>query len=40
MSVIATYVGALTFLGGPAWSYADGFSVIFIHINYPTAGDC
>jgi SSS family solute:Na+ symporter len=27
----------LTFLGGPAWSYADGFSVIFIHINYPIA---
>ena len=37
MSVIATYIGALTFLGGPAWSYADGFSVIFIHINYPIA---
>lgn len=37
VSVIATYIGALTFLGGPAWSYADGFSVIFIHINYPIA---
>ena len=35
VSVIATYIGALTFLG--AWSYADGFSVIFIHINYPIA---
>ena len=37
ISVVATYIGALTFLGGPAWSYADGFSVIFIHINYPIA---
>lgn len=37
LSVIATYIGALTFLGGPAWSYTDGFSVIFIHINYPIA---
>ncbi len=37
ISVVATYFGALTFLGGPAWSYAEGFSVIFIHINYPIA---
>ena len=37
ISVIATYIGAMTFLGGPAWAYADGFSVIFIHINYPIA---
>ncbi len=37
VSVIATYIGALSFLGGPAWSYAEGFSVIFIHINYPIA---
>ena len=35
ISVVATYFGALTFLGGPAWSYNDGFSVIFIHVNYP-----
>jgi len=37
VSVVATYIGALTFLGGPAWSYAEGFSVVFIHINYPIA---
>jgi SSS family solute:Na+ symporter len=37
LSVIATYVGALAFLGGPAWAYAEGISVIFIHINYPIA---
>jgi SSS family solute:Na+ symporter len=37
ISVVATYIGALTVLGGPAWSYQQGFSVIFIHINYPIA---
>lgn len=37
LSVMATYVGALSFLGGPAWAYTEGFSVIFIHINYPIA---
>jgi SSS family solute:Na+ symporter len=37
ISVVATYIGSLTFLGGPAWAYTDGFAVIFIHINYPIA---
>ena len=37
ISVIATYVGAMSFLGGPAWAYTEGFSVIFIHVNYPIA---
>ena len=37
LSVIATYVGALAFLGGPAWAYNEGFSVILIHVNYPIA---
>ena len=37
ISVAATYVGALAFLGGPAWAYNEGFSVVFIHINYPIA---
>ncbi|MEE4216056.1 MAG: sodium/solute symporter [Xanthomonadales bacterium] len=37
MSVVATYIGAMAFLGGPAWAYTEGFSVIFIHINYPIA---
>ena len=37
LSVVATYIGALTFLGGPFWSYTDGMSVILIHINYPIA---
>ncbi len=35
ISVVSTYVSALTFLGGPAWSYTDGLSVIAIHLNYP-----
>ena len=35
ISVVATYVSALSFLGGPAWSYASGLSVLAIHLNYP-----
>ncbi|MDJ0909084.1 MAG: sodium/solute symporter [Woeseiaceae bacterium] len=35
ISVIATYVSALSFLGGPAWAYSDGLAVIAIHLNYP-----
>jgi len=35
VSVVATYVSALSFLGGPAWSYTEGLSVIAIHLNYP-----
>ncbi len=37
LSVISTYVGALSFVGAPAWSYTDGLSVLLIHINYPIA---
>ncbi|MEM0995036.1 MAG: sodium/solute symporter [Bacteroidota bacterium] len=35
ISVFATYVSALTFLGAPAWSYNTSFSVVALHINYP-----
>lgn len=35
ISVIATYVSALSFLGGPAWAYTDGLSALAIHLNYP-----
>ena len=35
ISVLATYVSGLTFLGAPAWSYNSGLSVIAIHLNYP-----
>jgi solute:Na+ symporter, SSS family len=35
MSVMATYVSALSFLGAPAWAYKDGLSALAIHLNYP-----
>lgn len=35
VSVVATYVSALTFLGGPAWAYGDGMAALAIHVNYP-----
>ena len=35
ISVVATYVSALSFLGGPAWAYDQGLAVIAIHLNYP-----
>lgn len=35
ISVIATYVSAMTFLGAPAWAYDEGLSVIALHLNYP-----
>ena len=34
VSVVATYVSALSFLGGPAWAYGDGMAALAIHINY------
>lgn len=35
ISVVATYVSALSFLGGPAWAYEESLAVIAIHLNYP-----
>lgn len=35
VSVVATYVSALSFLGGPAWAYGDGMAALAIHVNYP-----
>tara|TARA_E500000178_G_scaffold277768_1_gene277050 strand:+ start:6050 stop:7558 length:1509 start_codon:yes stop_codon:yes gene_type:complete len=32
---MATYVSALSFLGGPAWAYNDGLATLAIHLNYP-----
>lgn len=34
ISVMATYVSALSFLGGPAWAYGDGMAALAIHIQY------
>ena len=28
ISVVATYVSALSFLGGPAWAYGDGMAAL------------
>ncbi len=35
LSVVATYVSALSFLGAPAWAYSDGLAALAIHLNYP-----
>ncbi len=35
LSVMATYVSALSFLGAPAWAYTDGLAALAIHLNYP-----
>jgi len=35
ISVLATYLSALTFMGAPAWAYKEGLSVMAIHLNYP-----
>jgi SSS family solute:Na+ symporter len=35
LSVIATYISALSFLGAPAWAYQDGLAALAIHLNYP-----
>ena len=35
LSVMATYVSALSFLGAPAWAYSDGLAALAIHLNYP-----
>ena len=34
ISVMATYVSALSFLGGPAWAYGDGMAALAIHVQY------
>jgi len=34
ISVLATYVSALSFLGGPAWAYGSGMAALAIHVNY------
>lgn len=35
VSVVATYISALTFLGAPGWAYSDGMSAIAMQLNYP-----
>lgn len=35
ISIVASYVSALSFLGAPAWAYGAGMAALAIHINYP-----
>lgn len=35
LSILASYVSALSFLGAPAWAYEVGLQSIMIHLNYP-----
>lgn len=35
ISIVASYVSALSFLGAPAWAYGAGMAALIIHINYP-----
>ena len=35
ISVFATYISAMTFIGMPGWVYQQGMSPLLIHLNYP-----
>ncbi|CAK1975773.1 sodium:solute symporter family transporter [Vibrio crassostreae] len=35
ISILATYVSAMTFIGVPGWVYQSGMEALIIHINYP-----
>ena len=35
ISILATYVSAMTFVGMPGWVYHSGMEVMAIHLNYP-----
>ncbi|MDV5169788.1 sodium:solute symporter family transporter [Photobacterium rosenbergii] len=35
VSILATYVSAMTFIGVPGWVYQSGMEALIIHINYP-----
>ncbi|MFM2625861.1 sodium:solute symporter family transporter [Vibrio owensii] len=35
VSILATYVSAMTFIGVPGWVYQSGMETLIIHINYP-----
>ena len=35
ISILATYISAMTFVGMPGWVYQDGMSSLAIHLNYP-----
>ncbi len=35
VSILATYISAMTFVGMPGWVYSSGMEVLSIHLNYP-----
>ncbi|MDG3086158.1 sodium/solute symporter [Vibrio hannami] len=35
ISILATYISTMTFLGMPGWIYSTGMQALSIHLNYP-----
>ncbi|MDN3715423.1 sodium:solute symporter family transporter [Vibrio breoganii] len=35
VSILATYISAMTFVGMPGWVYSSGMQAMNIHLNYP-----
>jgi solute:Na+ symporter, SSS family len=35
VSILATYISAMTFVGMPGWVYSSGMEVMSVHLNYP-----
>ncbi|MGV2988075.1 sodium:solute symporter family transporter [Vibrio sp. E150_011] len=35
VSILATYISAMTFIGMPGWVYGSGMEALSIHLNYP-----
>ncbi len=35
ISILATYISAMTFVGMPGWVYSSGMEALSIHLNYP-----
>ncbi|NNN43986.1 MULTISPECIES: sodium:solute symporter [unclassified Vibrio] len=35
VSILATYISAMTFIGMPGWVYSHGMEAMIIHLNYP-----
>ncbi|MEI9883695.1 sodium:solute symporter family transporter [Atlantibacter hermannii] len=35
VSILATYISAMTFVGMPGWVYSSGMQAMSIHLNYP-----
>ncbi len=35
VSILATYISAMTFVGMPGWVYSSGMEAMSVHLNYP-----